>query len=98
MIVGNKLNAVRAANGTFQLTGPNPRRVGVILASPSAAVMFVSFGTDAADNDGIRLNSGAYAPVVILFDSPNDWITQPISVYASGALSLSIVELVDRTP
>lgn len=95
MIRGNKLLLNFPAGGTQQLVGPNSRRVGLIVSTPSIAAVLMSFGDSPDPVNGIRMNSGSYAPWNLIFDEPNDFITQPIWVSAQGATLYFAVELLD---
>jgi len=98
VIVGNKLLLNFAGAGTQQLAGPNSRRVGLIVSTPSASVIFINIGDAVDPTTGLRMNSGAYPPFQLVFDAPNDWITQAITINSQGACLVFAVELVDRQP
>lgn len=98
MIVGNKITKPLASGGVTQVAGPNPQRRGLILNAVDSGNCWIALGDTPADKDGIRLSGGTYTPFLLLFDSPNDYITQPILAFAAVAMTISIVELVDRQP
>jgi hypothetical protein len=98
VIVGNRADLTFAAQGLQQAFGPNPRRVGLIVGAPTASSAYLSIGQDASNLGGLRLNSGVLPPWQILFPAPNDWITQPVTVFAQAALTINLYELVDRAP
>lgn len=97
MIVGNKIRLIVGAIGVNAIAGPNPRRVGLLISAPNTGFMDIALGGDAGNTDGIRLVS-PMSPLLIMFSEPNDWITQPISIWSSVGQTINLVEFVDRSP
>jgi hypothetical protein len=81
MIRGNKVKVTTTGAVSVQILGPNPHRVGLLVSMPDTNGFFIAFGEPAANNDGLRFQGSTSFPWILLFDKPNDFITQSISVF-----------------
>lgn len=72
-------------------TGPNPKRVGIIISGTVSAPVFISIGTRSNNSNGAVLVTNAGSPLVLTDDMIGTAIQDNFNICDSGFASRSIV-------